>query len=85
MDGRADLYGDDLLRQFKDAIQLHTGWSEILNNWEVQTVLIPPTSALAQALTLDPRWMTEFSDAQSIVLTRVRSSSNTAAILKEPR
>ena len=41
VDGRADLYGDDLLRQFKTALQLRTGWRGVLDSWKVEAVLCP--------------------------------------------
>ncbi len=70
VDGRADLYGDDLLHQFQTAASLQAGWRDVLANWSVETVLVPPASALAQALLLDPEWHVAFSDSQAIVLVR---------------
>ena len=70
VDGRADLYGDDLLRQFKTAVQLRSGWGDVLDRWRVEAVLVPPSCALAQALLLDAGWRTIFSDSQAIVLLR---------------
>src|SRR6266403_4653654 len=60
VDGRADLYGDDLLRRFKTAVQVRTGWQDVLDRWKVEAVLIPPSCALAQALHLDPNWHVAF-------------------------
>jgi hypothetical protein len=70
VDGRADLYGDDLLRQFKTAMQLRTGWRDVLDSWKVEAVLVPPSCALAQALLLDPNWHAAFVDAKAIILVR---------------
>jgi hypothetical protein len=70
VDGRADLYGDSLLRQFKTALQLRTGWRDILDRWTVETVLVPPSCALAQALVLDPNWHATYSDSKAIILLR---------------
>ena len=70
VDGRADLYGDELLRQFQTAVHLQTGWREVLDAWKVETVLVPPSCALAQALVLDPEWHVAFSDSQAILLLR---------------
>jgi hypothetical protein len=70
VDGRADLYGDDLLRQFKTAVQLRTGWRDVLDSWKVEAVLVPPSSALSQALLLDPRWHVAFVDSKAIILVR---------------
>jgi hypothetical protein len=70
VDGRADLYGDSLLRQFKTAMQLRTGWRDVLDSWKVEAVLVPPSCALAQALLLDTNWHTAFSDSKAIILLR---------------
>lgn len=80
VDGRADLYGDDLLRQFKTAVQLRTGWQDVLDGWDVQAVLLPPSCALAQALLLDSKWRTAFGDSQSILLLRRQPTVENAAI-----
>jgi hypothetical protein len=66
IDGRADLYGDDLLNQFQQAAQLRAGWDKVLEQWGVQAVLVPP-SALAEGLLLDDRWHAEYRDKQAIL------------------
>ena len=75
VDGRADLYGDTLLSQFKTAIQLHTGWREVLDRWRGEAVLIPPGRALAQGLLIDPEWQTVFSDSTALILRRSEQGS----------
>ena len=70
VDGRADLYGDNLLRQFKTALQLRTGWRDVLDHWKVEAVLVPPSCALAQALLLDPNWHATFIDSKAVILLR---------------
>ena len=80
MDGRADLYGDALLSQFKTAIQLHTGWREVLDRWRVEAVLVPPGCALAQALLIDPQWQTAFSDSKALILRRSEEGSKRSPV-----
>ena len=80
VDGRADLYGNDMLHQFKTALQIRTGWREVLDRWKVETVLIPPSCALAQALLLDGRWKTAFRDPTAIVLVRTQSTRENVEI-----
>jgi len=84
VDGRADLYGDDLLRQFKTAVQLRTGWRDVLERWKVEAVLVPPSCALAQALLLDPDWHATYSDAKAIILLRTHPPVENAAISQIP-
>ncbi len=84
VDGRADLYGDDLLRQFKTAVQLRTGWRDVLDRWKVEAVLVPPSCALAQALLLDANWHAAFSDSKAIVLLRTHPAVENADISRNP-
>jgi hypothetical protein len=71
VDGRADLYGDDLLRQaLKTALNLRSGWREVLDDWQIEVVLVPPSCALAQALLLDPGWRAVFSDPKADIFVR---------------
>ncbi len=70
-DGRADLYGNGLLRQSIETVaQLHRGWEGVLDTWNVETILVPPSSPLAQALFLDHRWVAAYRDLQAAVFVR---------------
>ncbi len=74
-DGRADLYGDNILRQsIETVVDLHKGWQNVLDHWDVQTILVPPTSAVARALFLDPRWTGLYQDNQAVIFVRTKSS-----------
>jgi hypothetical protein len=80
VDGRADLYGDDLLHQFQRAAQLQTGWSQVLDQGGAQAVLVPPTCALAQGLLLDTHWHAEYRGSQAILFLRTLGHTETAEI-----
>jgi hypothetical protein len=80
VDGRADLYGDDLLRQFKTAVQLRNGWRQVLDGWRVDALLLPPSCALAQALVLDSTWHTTFKDSQAILFIRTLPTAGNVEI-----
>jgi len=70
-DGRADLYTRGILHKSMDTLGLlHDSWRSVLDNWNVQTILVPPNTALAQALLLDPGWRPCYRDHQAIVFTR---------------
>jgi hypothetical protein len=85
VDGRADLYGDDLLRQFMTAVQLRAGWRDVLDGWKVEEVLLPPSCALAQALLLDPNWHAVFTDSKAIILFRTGPAVEKGPIVRELR
>lgn len=84
VDGRADLYGDDLLRQFQTAVQLRNGWRNVLDGWSVQAVLLPPYCALTQALLIDGNWHLEYRDSQSALLLRAPLPGENAAVFTYP-
>jgi hypothetical protein len=84
VDGRADLYGDDVLQEFQTAVQLRSGWREVLERWNVRSVLLPPYCALAQALVLDPDWHLEYRDSQALLLLRTSRSNQKAGVSTNP-
>ena len=75
VDGRADLYGDDLIDQFKTAVELRRGWQGVLDEWGVEAVLIPTSSPLAQALALQPHWVVRYRDPKATVFLRIGAAA----------
>ena len=69
VDGRTDLYGDDVLGQWITAVQAGKGWQAILDKWKIRLVLVEPGRALAAAL---PRagWKLLYQDDQAVVFGR---------------
>ncbi len=72
IDGRADLYAQQLLDQFADTYQFKGDWQQPLNRWDVDTVLVPADSALATGLRNSPGWTVAYEDSQAVVLTCTR-------------
>ena len=70
IDGRADLYGDSFLQARAASYYLTNNWRDTIEHWQVQTVLLPPGSPLANALKSSPGWKQIYGDAQAVVLTR---------------
>jgi len=71
VDGRADLYGGQLLDQFAGTYQLKGAWEQTLQRWHINTVLVPPDSALAIGLKGSPGWTVSYEDSQALVLTEL--------------
>ncbi|HTU40907.1 MAG TPA: hypothetical protein VMF10_04315, partial [Candidatus Aquilonibacter sp.] len=70
IDGRADVYGDQLLHDFATTYEFKDDWQQTLELWHVQNVLVPPQSALATGLRNAPGWTVAFEDAEAVILTR---------------
>lgn len=78
IDGRADLYGKELLDQFANTYQLKDDWQHTLRQWNINTVLVPTDSALATGLRSSPGWTVAYEDSQAIVLTALPRAVQTA-------
>ena len=63
-----------------NALQLRDGWREVLDDWNVGTLLIPPYTPLSQALLVDPHWVASYRDSQAVVFVRAREKSSLAGI-----
>jgi len=71
MDGRADVYGDQILVSFFNAYDGKPGWSELLDRDGIQTVLIKPNVPLASLLRIDStHWTRVYEDQQAVIFTR---------------
>jgi len=75
VDGRSDLYGDDILSQSQTAVLLHNGWRGILDDWNVDTILIPIDFALTQALFMDSGWAVPYRDSQAVIFVRTQPAT----------
>jgi len=75
VDGRADLYGNEVIDQFKTAIELRRGWQKVLDEQGVEAALIPTSSPLAQALALQAHWVVKYRDPKAIVFLRIESTA----------
>jgi hypothetical protein len=70
IDGRADLYGDDLMDAFTHTARGEDDWSEALRRYQVRTVVVPPASGLAGVLRANSKWEQIFADPQAVIFTR---------------
>lgn len=69
VDGRTDLYGDEIIGEWMQIIQADSGWAERLVKWKVDWVLIEPTRPLARVLT-SAGWTVAYQDDHSVLFTK---------------
>jgi hypothetical protein len=70
IDGRADVYGDELMDEY---FRMHNGakdWRKLLDQYSIQSVLVSPDTALASLLREDKSWENVFEDRQTVIFTR---------------
>ncbi len=70
IDGRADLYGEPFLRQYAEILAGAHGWEAVLQQYNVETLLLPPSAALATSTSENPGWRVVYQDATAIVVER---------------
>jgi hypothetical protein len=69
IDGRADLYGQQLFDQFAETYQFKGAWQQTLQQWNIDTVIVPTDSPLATGLRSSHGWTVSYEDPQAVVAT----------------
>jgi hypothetical protein len=67
VDGRTDLFGDQIIGDWRQVVQAEDAMMEILDDWEVKRVLLQPDRPAIAAL-IDQGWVIVFQDHVSIIL-----------------
>jgi hypothetical protein len=67
IDGRTDLYNDEIINQWLKVMRAESGWEEILDEWGVRLVLIEPSMPAATALP-QAGWTWLYQDDISVLL-----------------
>jgi MFS family permease len=71
IDGRADVYGDAFLDSFAYSYFLRgQAWDSPIQDWHIQTILLPSDAPLIVALRTESGWRTLFEDKQAVVLVK---------------
>jgi hypothetical protein len=71
VDDRHDLYGSGRIRQYLILTQGEPGWQSVLEQWKIQTALLPTDSTLANLLRELPRdWRVVYEDKVAVVLEK---------------
>ena len=67
IDGRSDFYGRPFCEKYLDIVQVKYTWQKDLNEYGVDTVLLPTDAPLAGALKESSRWHVVYDDGIAIV------------------
>ena len=71
VDGRTDLYDDEILEDYLDIQAGEGGLEEILEAYGVKVVLVEVDSGIAHRLSSNERWRLAYGDEQAVVFMRV--------------
>lgn len=66
VDGRTDLYSDELLTEWLEIVGAESGWQEKLKAWDVHLVLLEPHWALSKVLSYEG-WQLLYEDEVSVL------------------
>ena len=67
VDGRTDLFDDEILEQYLALWRAEAGWEQLMRRWGLRLALLEPDAPLSAAL-LDAGWTDLYRDEQSIIL-----------------
>ena len=67
IDGRSDFYGSKFCEKYLEIVQVKYKWQQFLNEYGVDTVLLPTDAPLAGALKESSRWHVVYDDGVAIV------------------
>ncbi|MBW8837403.1 MAG: hypothetical protein JF605_20775 [Burkholderia sp.] len=82
MDGRSDMYGDDLLKVYLDVSSGdRTAIDRTMSRYDIQWSILQPSSPLAAALDTRPGWRRIYSDKWAVVQARTESVPQAGSII----
>jgi len=67
IDGRSDFYGSKFVEKYLAIITVNYNWQRYLNEYGVDTVLLPTDAPLAGALKESSRWHVVYDDGDAII------------------
>lgn len=69
IDGRADMYGDDFLKEYMEAVSLKSsdGLPKLIQKYRIEWTLMPPESAAVALLDHLPEWRRLYADKVAVV------------------
>ncbi len=71
VDGRIDLYGDDFMRAYAEALAAEgDALPRLLDRYHIAWTLLQPNDNAVAALDRDPRWERVYADAGAVVHRR---------------
>jgi hypothetical protein len=71
VDGRTDLYGDALLREYWAVLFANEGWQDVFEAYDFRLVFIERAAPLADALREEPGWEQVYQDDMAVIFTRL--------------
>jgi len=85
VDGRCDYFGSDFEKKVADIVSVNHGWDQTLAQFNVDTILMPPSSPLTGVLKESSRWRVVYDDGVSLVFRPRGAAVSAAAGMEGPQ
>ena len=69
IDGRTDLYNDELINQWLQVVRAETGWQGVLEKWNVHLILLEPGMKVVELLPGNG-WHLLYSDQKAVIYAK---------------
>lgn len=69
IDGRTDLYNDEVIDQWLQVVRAEPGWQEVLDRWDVRLILLEPGMPVIGHLE-SAGWQMMYRDSRAVVFRR---------------
>jgi hypothetical protein len=76
VDDRSDFYGGAFDQEMLEMLNARYDWSEYLDRYAINTVLLPPNVPLATTLKESPRWRATYDDGRALIFRRAGGGAN---------
>jgi hypothetical protein len=70
VDGRNDMYSDRILDDYVSIRNAQAGWQDLVDQYGVQAILLPPDAAVTQGAATANGWCEAYRDEVAILLLR---------------
>lgn len=69
VDGRTDLYSDEILEEWLQVVRADESWQEVLDKWDVRLIILPPEMAVVKQLKA-VGWHLSYEDSFAVIYSR---------------
>lgn len=67
IDGQLDFYGEAFTRKYEQILSADKSWEDLVAQYHIEWMLIPPDSPIAITLRADPAWVSLYEDQTAII------------------
>ncbi len=69
VDGRTDLFGDEILGKYVDVMSGHEGWEKVLTDYNIDILFIQADSNI-EKIAVKSGWVINYKDPIAVILTK---------------